>query len=243
MAIQNKLNFFGALTMFGAAIPTGVSAQEQSPDLATSDVDALRGSIQARYDAALSATRDEALIAANDTRYVWASEAKVQCAIALGFLRSNTRDETSISKCDYAFRMMSFVATPPTRPTVPVVQAPPPPPEVCEDVQPGLIFFDFDVDVPGSDARQTIQFFTGNAEVCGWERFNVVGHTDRAGSNTYNDNLSFRRAQSVAGLMTSLGIDMSDLNISAEGELNPRVPTADGIRSPENRRVEISVSQ
>ena len=207
-----------------------------------SDTDTLRGAIQMRYDAALGLTRDNAIITANDTRYLWASEAKVQCAIALGYLKSSTRDETSISKCDYAYQRMQVVTErpatpPPTRPT------PPPQPQVCQDQQPGIVFFEFDSSVPGDGAADTIRFVAQNAQRCGWNSFTVVGHTDRAGSDAYNDALSMRRAQAVADLMVSLGINRSQMSISAEGESNPRVPTADGVRSPQNRRVEITVRQ
>lgn len=197
-----------------------------------------------RYDAALAATNNPVLISANDPRYTWASEAKVQCAIALGYLKSDTRDEPSISKCDYAYRQMSVVAQPPAPPPPrPLPPPPPPPAPVCEDQQPGLVFFEWDSDVPSDGAADTIRFVAANAERCSWNSFTVVGHTDRSGSNAYNDDLSMRRAEAVADLMVSLGIERSQMSISAEGETNPRVPTEDGIRSPENRRVEVTVTR
>lgn len=235
-----KTTLISALTIIGAATPAALSAQELSSDLATSDIDTLRGAIQMRYDAALAATRNDGVIAANDPRYIWASEAKAQCAIALGYLKSSTRDEPSISKCDYAYQRMTIVPTPPPPPPTPPAPQPPRP-EVCDDQQPGIVFFEFDSDVPGDGAADTIRFLADNAQRCGWNSFSVVGHTDRAGSNAYNDGLSMRRAQAVADLMESLGINRSQMRISAEGETNPRVPTADGIRSPENRRVEVTV--
>ena len=222
-----KTTLISALTIIGMATPASLAAQNLSQDLATSDTDTLRGAIQMRYDAALGLTRDNAIIAANDTRYLWASEAKVQCAIALGYLKSSTRDETSISKCDYAYQRMQGVTER----------------QVCQDQQPGIVFFEFDSSVPGEGAADTIRFVAQNAQRCGWNSFTVVGHTDRAGSDAYNDALSMRRAQAVADLMVSLGINRSQMSISAEGESNPRVPTADGVRSPQNRRVEITVRQ
>ncbi|GMN03934.1 OmpA family protein [Erythrobacter sp. MTPC3] len=121
--------------------------------------------------------------------------------------------------------------------------AAPPPPEICTDQQPDIVFFDFDSDLPTGGASQTIDFVAGNAERCGWNSYRVVGHTDRAGSNLYNGGLSMRRAQAIADLMVGKGIECGAMTITAEGETNPRVPTADGIRSPENRRVEITVSK
>ena len=228
-----------ALTIISSA-GSAAWAQDAAGDLSSEDTSTLRSALQTRYDAALAATTSDGYIAANDPRYMWASEAKVQCAIALGYLKSNTRDATSIRKCGLAYdRMMQRPA-----PVVPVpTPTPTPPPEVCSNRQPGLIFFDFDVDVPKEDAVQTIQFVAANAEACGWRSFNVVGHTDRAGSDQYNNDLSARRARSVANLMDSLGIDGSRIRVSSEGESKPRVPTEDGVRNPQNRRVEITVSE
>ncbi|MBD2841205.1 OmpA family protein [Erythrobacter rubeus] len=237
-----KTTVISALAIVGAAVPASLSAQELSADLATNDTDELRGAVQTRYDAALAATNNVDVVAANDPRYLWANEAKAQCAIALGFLKSDTRDEASIAKCDYAYGLMTQI---PRRPVAPPPPPPPPlpAPEVCTDQQPGIVFFGFDSAEPMEGATQTIQFLAGNAETCGWDSFRVVGHADRAGSNTYNEALSLRRAEAIADLMVGLGIDRSRMSISAEGETNPRVPTADGIRSPENRRVEITVSR
>lgn len=240
--MQKNTTLIGALTIIGMAMPAALSAQDISSDLASSDIDSLRGAIQMRYDAALTATRDNGLISADDPRYLWASEAKVQCAIALGYLKSSTRDEPSISKCDYAYRQMAVTPQPPAPPPPPAPPSPPQP-QVCADQQPGIVFFEFDSDVPGEGASQTVQFVSQNAETCGWDSLRVIGHTDRSGSNQYNEGLSMRRARAVADLMASLGIDRSTISITAEGETNPRVPTADGIRSPENRRVEITVSR
>lgn len=238
--MKTTCHYLTALTIISAA-STGAAAQNSAAELMSADIDTLRSEIQNRYDAALTTTKDQSIIAANDTRYMWASEAKVQCAIALGYLKSRTRDETSISKCDYAYGRMAIRTAPPPPPPAPV--APPPQREVCTSVEPGLIFFEFDSSTPGPDANDTIQFVATNARECGWDQFRVVGHTDRSGSDAYNDALSVRRAEAVANLMASLGIPRGQMSVSAEGESNPRVPTADGVRSPENRRVEITVSQ
>lgn len=238
--MKKKTTCILALTIIGAAVPAPLLAQNLSADLATSDTGELRNALQMRYDAALAATRSDGVISANDPRYTWASEAKVQCAIALGYLKSSTRDEPSISKCDYAYGRMTVVSQVP-RVVTPVT--PPPQQPVCADQQPGLVFFEFDSSAPGDGAADTIRFVADNAQRCGWSAFRVVGHTDRAGSNAYNDALSLRRANAVADLMASMGIDRGKMRISAEGETNPRVPTEDGIRSPENRRVEITVTR
>lgn len=202
------------------------------------DTGTLRGEVQKRYDGALAATLDPAYINANNPRYIWASEAKAQCGIALGYLKSSTRDAVSLSKCDAAYQRMMQVPQPR------VVQAPEPPAApVCNSELPGLIFFEFDSATPGSDAVEIVEYVTQNAAACNWRSFNVVGHTDTSGSNAYNMGLSQRRADAVAGLMSSRGISQSAIGTSAKGEEEPRVPTADGVRELQNRRVEILVNE
>jgi outer membrane protein OmpA-like peptidoglycan-associated protein len=192
--------------------------------------------IQQRYDAALAATLDPAIVRADDPRYIWASEAKVQCGIALGYFESGTRDETSISKCNMAYDMMLRRPAPPAP-----LPPPPPPPQACPQELPGMVFFDWDSAELPADARQTVQFVATNAARCNWRAITVTGHTDKSGSNEYNIGLSQRRAQSVAGLMASMGVPSASITTAARGEEQPRVPTADGVREAQNRRAEITV--
>ena len=131
-----------ALTIIMIGAPHTAFAQDLSGDLDAYDIKELRSIIEPRYDAALAVTRDGGVVSADDPRYMWASEAKVQCAIALGYLKSRTRDETSIRKCDYAYGRMSVVTQVEER--QPAVIPPPPPPRnaACDDRQPTLVFFD-----------------------------------------------------------------------------------------------------
>lgn len=215
-----------------AALPGTAWAQDLT---SIDDEDTLQSELQQRYDAALGLTLDPAIIRANDPRYTWANEAKVQCAIALGYLKSDTRDEDSIRKCQTAAEMMRRLPAPP-----PPLPAPTPPP-ACPRQNPGMVFFEWDSAEVPADARQTIEFVARNAAPCGWRNFDVVGHADRSGTNEYNQGLSQRRAQAVADLMTSMGIAQTAVTTAARGEEQPRVPTEDGVRELQNRRVEISV--
>lgn len=225
----------------GAAVGMIPSAAFAQDDLMSLDGSELRSAVQMRYDAALALTNDPGIVNANDPRYIWASEAKAQCGIALGFLKSSTRDEVSLSKCGMAYDMMN--RTPQARVAAPAPQAPAAPPEVCNAQAPGLIFFEFDSATPQQDAVETVEYVVENAAVCNWTRFTVVGHTDRSGSNAYNQGLSERRAEAIEGLMVGRGIADATISTRAEGEESPRVPTADGVRELQNRRVEILVNQ
>jgi outer membrane protein OmpA-like peptidoglycan-associated protein len=68
----------------------------------------------------------------------------------------------------------------------------------------------------------------------------LAGHTDRSGSVQYNIGLAERRNASVRGYLTSHGISDTAITAQAFGESQPRVPTADGVRELQNRRVEIT---
>ena len=68
----------------------------------------------------------------------------------------------------------------------------------------------------------------------------VAGHADRSGPPEYNLRLSERRAQNVAERLIQGGVDPSEIVVEWFGEAQPRVPTPDGVREPENRRAEVT---
>lgn len=72
-------------------------------------------------------------------------------------------------------------------------------------------------------------------------RFRVFGHTDKVGSNSYNQRLGLRRAQAAVSYLSSLGISRSRLEaVVSYGETQPIIQTQD----PEvrNRRTVTEVS-
>jgi len=70
-------------------------------------------------------------------------------------------------------------------------------------------------------------------------RIGVTGHADRSGSDAYNMALSLRRANAVKDQLVREGIPASAITVVGRGESQPLVQTADGVREPQNRRVEI----
>ena len=68
----------------------------------------------------------------------------------------------------------------------------------------------------------------------------IAGHADRSGSPAYNMRLSERRARVAAAELVSLGVPAEIMKIEWFGETRPRVPTADGVREAQNRRVEVT---
>lgn len=73
-------------------------------------------------------------------------------------------------------------------------------------------------------------------------KYRIDAHTDRTSSDADSLALSKRMAQSVANVLTSRGVSASRIEAVAWGESRPRVDTEDGVREPQNRRVELSIS-
>ncbi len=142
----------------------------------------------------------------------------------------------------------------------PVAAAPPPPPPAptplfeCADgtlvesqadcpvnLDPiaDVVYFDYDKSVLTDAARLLIEARAQEALERGEiEIVTVQGNTDTAGSASYNQALSARRAAVVRDALIAEGVDASAITVEALGESNPARPTADGVKEPLNRRTE-----
>jgi outer membrane protein OmpA-like peptidoglycan-associated protein len=67
----------------------------------------------------------------------------------------------------------------------------------------------------------------------------ATGHADRSGPTNYNQRLSERRAEAVKSALVREGVPGNIIQTSGRGENENLVATADGVREPRNRRVEI----
>ena len=67
----------------------------------------------------------------------------------------------------------------------------------------------------------------------------ATGHADRSGPTAYNQRLSERRAAAVKTALVREGVSEGTIQTAGRGENENLVPTADGVREPRNRRVEI----
>jgi outer membrane protein OmpA-like peptidoglycan-associated protein len=127
---------------------------------------------------------------------------------------------------------------PPTPPVTPAAVTPPPPPAPAIQ-RSYLVFFDFDKSDITPEASRVIQQAAANAKTGNVSRIQATGHTDRAGTEQYNMALSIRRANAVKGALVRQGIPENEIVVIGKGETQPLVPTPDGVREPQNRRVEI----
>jgi OmpA-OmpF porin, OOP family len=128
----------------------------------------------------------------------------------------------------------AFNAAPPPPPVVVPVAAP-----VREAARTYLVFFDWDRADLTDRARQIIAEAAQATTRVQVTRIEVSGHTDTSGTPRYNQGLSVRRAQNVASELVRLGVPRQAITVQGFGESRPLVQTADGVREPQNRRVEI----
>ncbi|MDO8272164.1 MAG: OmpA family protein [Gammaproteobacteria bacterium] len=70
----------------------------------------------------------------------------------------------------------------------------------------------------------------------------IEGHTDSTGDESYNLNLSERRAESVRSYLTNHGVDRSRLEASGKGEGSPITGNNTAIDRQQNRRVEVIIA-
>ena len=70
-------------------------------------------------------------------------------------------------------------------------------------------------------------------------RFSIIGHTDNSGSESYNQQLSERRAEAVADYLVSQGVSAGALSILGLGESRPVADNSTAEGQSRNRRVEI----
>lgn len=220
-----------------ALAPGSALAQDAGTDLMSLDKGPLKVEVQSRYDAALAQTGNAGVVSADTPVFMWASQAKAQCGIALGFLRSGKKDSVSVGKCDDAYRRMTNASQ-----MAPEAPVPPPASPASGLCLPGpfIAFFDWDSSEISPDAATVLDSTAASTAGCGSATIRVAGYTDRSGSDQYNMGLSTRRADAVRAYLVSHGTT-AQVTTQAFGESNPRVPTADGVRELQNRRVEITV--
>jgi hypothetical protein len=111
---------------------------------------------------------------------------------------------------------------------------------VSGQIEPGKyrVFFTFNQATLTPDGARVVGEAAEEYKRTDAARIAVTGHTDLSGSPAYNQALSERRAEAVQGALVWLGVPAS---VIGEGENDPLVPTAEGVREARNRRVEIEI--
>jgi outer membrane protein OmpA-like peptidoglycan-associated protein len=167
-----------------------------------------------------------------DYRYLGTTDATFRVPRTPIKYKSGYENHTLMASLVYRF------GPPPAPPVAAPPPAPPAPPPMANQ-RTFIVFFDWDRATITSEGMQIIRQAAEAYRSGGSVRIQVTGYTDRSGSPGYNQRLSERRANAVAGALVRLGVPRNDMAVSGRGENDNRVPTADGVREPQNRRVEI----
>lgn len=105
-----------------------------------------------------------------------------------------------------------------------------------------VVFFGFDRTNLTDAARATLDEVSSAVEAMAIAAVSVIGHTDTVGSQTYNQDLSERRARRVANALVDRGVDAGLMTLAGRSENDLAVQTGDNVRNAQNRRVEITLS-
>ena len=131
-----------------------------------------------------------------------------------------------VSACGESPQTASLSSPPP---------APPPP------TKSWMVFFDTDSTKLSDQAQSTVGQAAGVAKSMANSKVTVTGYTDTEGAVAYNKALSLRRANAVKDALVRAGLSPQSITVGGDGEQGLLVPTADGVREPQNRRVEIVI--
>jgi outer membrane protein OmpA-like peptidoglycan-associated protein len=151
-------------------------------------------------------------------------------ALTETFKYSNDLNNSLLIGVRYAFGVSAPVPLP-----APIAEAPPAP----APARTYLVFFDWDRADLTDRAKQIIAEAASASTHVAYAKIEVQGNADRSGTPAYNLGLSKRRAETVAAELVRRGVPRTAIDIEAFGDTRPLVPTAAGVREPQNRRVAI----
>lgn len=106
----------------------------------------------------------------------------------------------------------------------------------------GKVLFETDSEEVSTSSQVRISELTRALLGVGIDQLSLEGHTDNVGSPSYNQQLSLRRAQAVAGVMQGAGMLAEKITVRGLGMSKPIADNASAEGRSENRRVAIIVS-
>ena len=106
----------------------------------------------------------------------------------------------------------------------------------------GKVLFGSDVESLNTQSTEIVSRIGKALLGVGIERVRVDGHTDASGKETYNQQLSLRRAKSVANVLGTVGMKQENIQLRGLGSSEPVASNDTAAGRTENRRVTIVVS-
>ena len=178
-------------------------------------------------------TADESLALEHSYGGGYASSAYASHAIMIGFTYKFPAPKAAVAA--------TRISMPPPAPA-PLVQAPMAKPVVATPIAKNfMLFFDWDKSDLSPEARSIIQQAADNAKKNHSVVIKATGYTDLSGTEPYNLKLSVRRGDAVKAMLVQMGIPAEEIAVVGKGKSDPLVPTKDGVREAQNRRVTITL--
>ncbi|TVP76233.1 MAG: OmpA family protein [Gemmatimonadales bacterium] len=106
---------------------------------------------------------------------------------------------------------------------------------------PSGLLFDFDSHAVRPDAAGHLRQLATSLGTYPDTRVVVVGHTDSVGSDTYNHDLSLRRAGAASNVLLAQGVSAGRIDIVGRGEWEPLATNETAAGRQANRRVEVAI--
>jgi outer membrane protein OmpA-like peptidoglycan-associated protein len=103
------------------------------------------------------------------------------------------------------------------------------------------ILFDIDSAAIRANLQADLRALARNLQQYPDTTVNVIGHTDNTGSAAYNQDLSQRRAQAVAGVLLEAGVAPGRVRAIGRGEDEPVASNLTPQGRAQNRRVEVII--
>jgi len=104
-----------------------------------------------------------------------------------------------------------------------------------------ILYFRSELTELTADSTRTLPKILKSIENRNSQNISIFGHTDTAGDNPYNFDLSRERALAISQLLIKKGVKPDHIQATPHGEENPFIKTADDVHEPINRRVEVVV--
>lgn len=106
----------------------------------------------------------------------------------------------------------------------------------------GKVLFGSDIESLNPQSTEIVERIGKALLGVGIDRVRVDGHTDASGKETYNEQLSLRRANSVGKVLTAVGMKEQNIQLKGFGSSEPVASNDNAAGRTENRRVSIVVS-
>jgi outer membrane protein OmpA-like peptidoglycan-associated protein len=129
--------------------------------------------------------------------------------------------------------------TPDPTPETPPDPAPETPPEVIKLKVPRDIHFALDKDFVSKPSAVVLDKIVAVMKQYPTIIIELQGHTDARASDTYNQDLAFRRARNTRNYLIKKGIASERMTIRSLGERKLKTPGANKLQHAQNRRVEV----